>query len=110
MDGSKRDHPNTPADTANDIAQPDWRRESARRLDGFTLHHRPYQRWSEAWDHNHCEACWATFSLEVPNGLRQGYAPGADDPFGACYSWVCETCVSELAADCGWHTSEALSG
>ena len=82
---------------------PDWRLDNARHLAGFALRRRRYQRWSDDWDHDHCAACWAKFAQgDEPGILREGYATGEDDPRGAGYDWVCETCFAELQPELGW--------
>ena len=85
----------------------DWRLDNARRLAGFTLHRGRYRRWSETWDHDHCAGCWAKFSaLNEPDTLQEGYTTGDDDPKGAGYDWVCETCVTQLAPLLGWSSPD----
>src|SRR5947208_2930159 len=40
----------------------DWRlRGQEDYLQGATLLRKPYRAWSEDWEHDHCEFCWAKF-------------------------------------------------
>ena len=42
-----------------------------------------YIKISDAWDHDHCEFCWAKFSLEGHSGdLDEGYATKDN------YQWI----------------------
>lgn len=84
------------------------RRESRRALEGCTLvdsdrrltnqesylHsvrlvRRPWRQRSPTWDHDHCEFCWAKFSL-APDDLGEGYCTEDE------YHWVCETCIHDF--------------
>jgi hypothetical protein len=80
-----------------------WRIDNAKYLKGVRLQLRPYTRWSDKWDHDHCAACWAKFAeLEGPEIQHDGYATCDDYEHGACYDWVCRACFDELKADLGW--------
>jgi hypothetical protein len=62
-------------------------------------------RWKKYYgsDHDHCGACWETFSLH--NGgdyLKDGYAVTADYKLGEDYEWVCAHCFNDLKDDLGW--------
>ena len=65
----------------------DWRlRGQEDYLQGATLVLRRYKAWSEDWEHDHCEFCWAKFMdplfspehaqfiAEHPDVLIEGYA------------------------------------
>jgi len=67
--------------------QEDWRlRGQADYLQGATLLRKQYRAWSEDWEHDHCEFCWAKFMdphfspeherfiAENPDVLTEGYA------------------------------------
>ena len=85
----------------------DWRLRNARHLAGLKLHRRPYKRWSESWDHDHCAACGAKFAeFAAPDIQHVGYATGADYKHGAGYAWVCPACFADLKDRLGW-TSDA---
>jgi hypothetical protein len=84
----------------------DWRLDNARHLGGLTLHFRPYARWSESWDHDHCAACRIKFAeFDGPETIHEGYATGPDYPKGAGYEWVCPTCFADLASELGWRSA-----
>jgi hypothetical protein len=69
--------------------------EEDRRFEGARLLRKPYERWSDTWDHDHCVYCWATFSLDTPGALTKGYAVQDDPTFGDDYSWICVSCVNK---------------
>jgi hypothetical protein len=85
-----------------------WRIDSAAHLRGAVLRFRPYRRWSETWDHDHCAACWAKFAEnEIPDALHEGFATEATETRGAGYDWVCPTCFAELKTEMQWTAAEA---
>ncbi len=59
-------------------------------------------RYSESWDHDHCEFCWAKFAEEIliPDSLHEGYAT-ADN-----YRWICEACFEDFKDQFGWRLIE----
>lgn len=66
---------------------------------GWTFTLKPYWRWSESWDHDHCICCGQ--AIAEP-GLRDdaiSTAYGVSDlhPRGADYEWLCPDCARELA-------------
>lgn len=79
-----------------------WRIDNASNLRGVRLQFRRYTRWSESWDHDHCAACWAKFAeFEGPDIQHEGYAT-CDDPRGAGYDWICQSCFDDLKDDMQW--------
>jgi hypothetical protein len=81
----------------------DWRIHNCRLLRGLTLRRKPYRKWSERWDHDHCAACWARFAeVDGPEIRHEGYATCEDYKLGADYDWVCVGCFSELRDEMGW--------
>lgn len=75
----------------------DWRlRGQSSYLHGATLLKKRYHAWSEDWEHDHCEVCWAKFMdpefspehrqfiHDNPDVLTEGYAvqDRAPDPSG----------------------------
>ncbi len=48
-----------------------------------------YTQPSAAWDHDHCEFCWATFS-ERAGDLREGYCTPDR------YRWICSGCFDDF--------------
>jgi hypothetical protein len=79
-------------------------------LQGITLVRRTYRQWSETWDHDHCQFCWAKFmprGVEPPEGdeepiHREGYTnvdvTGQQDH----YWWICEECFEDFADRFAW--------
>ena len=80
-----------------------WRIDNAKHLKGLRLHFRRYTRWSDDWDHDHCEACMAKFAeFDGENILHEGYASGDDYRHGAGYAWICGECFNDLKDDMNW--------
>jgi hypothetical protein len=71
-------------------------------LKGLTLWWSAWTRPKPEWNHEHCAACWAKFSDDIPDTLREGYATGRDYRLGARYEWVCEECFSKLKDQMNW--------
>lgn len=71
-------------------------------LTGAALRRRPYRRYSESWDHDHCEFCGSKFAEPPvdPEALRVGYAT-LDE-----YRWVCEPCFKDFQHQFGWTISD----
>ncbi len=86
------------------IAADDWRLMNAEHLRSLSFELKPYQRWSENWDHDHCAACFAKFAQTdvSEDALHVGWAAGEDHPHGAADDWICEDCFSELSVVPGW--------
>ena len=80
------------------IEQDDWRllRGQEDYLMKRKLMWLPYFRWSEAWDHEHCEFCWATFSKSECD-LHEGYVT-ADDKA----RWICPECFEDFKEMFQW--------
>ncbi len=83
----------------SDKAKPtadDWRRRGQERfLKNVVLVRRSYRLYREGWDHDHCEFCWAKFSLGEGD-LNRGYSTEDE------YRWVCESCVDNFKDEFGW--------
>ena len=80
-----------------------WRIDNANNLRGLRLQFRRYTRWSETWDHDHCEACGVKFAeFDGEDIQHEGYASCDDYKHGACYAWVCSDCFNDLKDDMGW--------
>jgi hypothetical protein len=53
----------------------DWRIDNAEHPRGAVLQFKRYTRYSETWEHDHCEGCWAKFiEISGPDILTEGYA------------------------------------
>lgn len=74
----------------------DWRRQGQERfLKGRTWALQPFRTYKEGSDHDHCEFCWAKFS--VAEGDRHlGYVT-LDN-----YHWVCEECFADFHGEMEW--------
>lgn len=74
-----------------------WRIDLAHHLKGARLQFRRYTRWSDRWDHDHCEACTIKFAeFEGTQIEHEGYTTCADYKHGAGYAWVCKACFEDL--------------
>lgn len=60
----------------------------------------PYFPWSETWEHNHCEFCWATFS-EFDGDLHKGYT--TEDK----RTWICPECYKDFKEIFEWELIES---
>lgn len=93
----------------------DWRLAGqVRFLQGAEFTRRPYRVWSETWEHDHCEFCWAKFMdpnfsdqhrkhiAEHSDVLTEGYTTTASHQHGADYHWICPTCFEDFAERFGW--------
>ena len=70
-----------------------------RYLSGVTLFSASYRRYSEAWDHDHCEFCRVKFTEAgsgIADSVHQGYC-AADG-----YRWICLKCFEDFKADFHW--------
>ena len=77
----------------------DWRLMGQEEyLGGVALRWKKYARWNEAWDHDHCQFCWAKFAEpdHIPDALHAGYAT-LDN-----YRWICEGCFRDFRERFGW--------
>ena len=80
--------------------QADWRLQGRERyLSGMQLVRRAYRQnaANPTWSHDHCEFCWAAFSLEPKDDeLREGYAT-LDE-----YRWICVRCFDDFKHAFKW--------
>ena len=83
-------------------ADDDWRLQGQERyLKGVVLHARRYTAWSESWEHDHCQFCWAKFmDRDLPNALRIGYSTTDR------YRWICARCFEDFAERFEWTVGE----
>jgi hypothetical protein len=70
----------------------DWRLQGQEKyLKGVPLWRKEYARYSESWDHDHCQFCWDKFMEEdYPEVLHEGYATEDDE------RWICEQCFEDF--------------
>ena len=85
------------------VEKDDWRllRGQEEWLKGRRLMKIPYFRWSETWDHEHCEFCFAKFSA-ADGDLHEGYVT-ADDK----RSWICPECFEDFKEMFQWELVDA---
>jgi hypothetical protein len=101
-------------------AESDWRLTGQETyLKGAALVRKPYRAYSETWEHDHCEFCWAkfmdpayseahrTYIEEHPDVLTEGYATTADGPHEADDHWICPRCFDDFAQAFGWRVVSA---
>jgi hypothetical protein len=98
--------------------QSDWRLTNQESyLKGASLIRKPYRAYSEEWEHDHCEFCWAKFMdpaytdehrafiEQHPEVLTEGYATTDEHPKGADYHWICPACFDDFVEAFGWRVS-----
>ena len=88
-------------------AADDWRLTGREFLQGVTLRWKSYYRWSEAWDHDHCEFCGAEFDTNPDcDALREGYAvlshTVSGQQFPDDYRWICRNCFEDFKDTFAW--------
>jgi hypothetical protein len=75
----------------------DWRVDNAKRTRGAVLRFEKYKRKSEAWDHDHCEGCWAKFMESSGSDVfTEGYVTEDN------YRWICSECFRDLQEAMEW--------
>jgi hypothetical protein len=80
----------------------DWRLQGQETyLKDITLFWKTYTRYSESWDHDHCEFCWAEFTEENRSDvLHEGYATEDN------YRWICEECFEDFKDLFDWKVAQ----
>ena len=60
------------------INKNDWRLQGQEKyLKGAILNFKKYAKYSQNWDHDHCEFCWTKLTLDgLQDALDEGYASG----------------------------------
>ena len=76
----------------------DWRRQGQEAyLLGSTFERKPYTRYRDGWDHDHCEFCGQKLAeFEGEGILNEGYATQNN------YRWVCAECFSDFKDEFKW--------
>ena len=75
----------------------DWREQGQEKyLSGLEFTKRRYERYSESWDHDHCEFCGAKFCEDGSEGAATGDC--LTDGYGTAdnYRWICEPCFRDF--------------
>lgn len=80
------------------IDKNDWRLTNQENfLKGVTLTFKPYSKYREGWDHDHCTFCQAKLmELGHPDTLHEGYATHDN------YHWVCTQCFEDFEEMFEW--------
>ena len=96
------------------VGDDDWRLQGQEaNLQGITLRRMPYFRWSDTWDHDHCEFCWAEFMTpeDTPPDYEEpvqheGYATEGIEGQRDHYSWICVECFEDFKDRFKWRVAE----
>ena len=84
------------------IEKNDWRLQGQESyLAGVKLVKIPFFRWSETWDHEHCDFCGAKFS-DYEGDLHEGYVT-ADNK----RTWICSECFEDFREMFQWELVDA---
>jgi len=84
------------------IKDNDWRLQGQEKyLKGVTLYLKKYYKYKGTCDHDHCEFCWAKFSIEgLPDAIDEGYATKDN------YHWICKSCFGDFKELFQWKVDE----
>jgi hypothetical protein len=75
----------------------DWRIDNAKWTQGAVLRFKKYTRYSETWEHDHCQGCWTKFMESGgPDVLTEGYVTEDN------YRGICPECFRDLKDAMGW--------
>ncbi len=82
------------------VAKDDWRLTNQMNyLKDRSWSWKPYTKYREGWDHDHCSFCWQKFTESgTPETLHEGYSTQAD------YYWVCAQCFEDFKEMFAWRT------
>ena len=92
----------------------DWRlTNQGDYLQGADLTWRRYGAWSDSWDHDHCEFCFAKFvdtehfaspahSGDSHEFVTEGYTTTDAHEDGAGYHWICKQCFDDFRGLFEW--------
>jgi len=71
----------------------DWREQGQEAyLTGLKFWNKKYKKFSESWEHDHCEFCNAKFCESENESECENVGYATDDN----YRWICETCFSDF--------------
>ncbi len=77
----------------------DWRIQGQENyLKDCNLVFKKFYKFSDTWDHEHCEFCWSKFS-EFKDDLHQGYCT-LDGKY-----WICEGCFKDFKDMFHWNVN-----
>ena len=66
------------------------------------LYYKKYSKYSEKWEHDHCEFCGLKFS-EKEGDLHHGYCTEDE------YYWICENCFEDFKEMFHWKVVEDMN-
>ena len=82
----------------------DWRLTNQEKyLTGKKLYRLKFTRYSDTWDHEHCDFCFAKFS-DYDGDLHEGYC--TEPANTATAKWICPECYADFKERFGWILSE----
>lgn len=84
------------------MGSPEWRAfmvDFFKEYRGWIFVPKPYQRWGEVWDHDHCVSCGQPIAEPGlrDDAISMAYGVSDQHPRGADYEWLCPYCARELA-------------
>ncbi len=78
------------------IRENDWRLQGQETyLRDKTLYHKKYVKFSDEWEHEHCEFCGEKIS-EYDGDLNEGYCT-EDEKY-----WICKECYNDFKETFNW--------
>ena len=78
------------------IEKNDWRLQGQEEyLKGETLYYKKYTKYSDEWEHEHCEFCGDKIS-EYDGDLHEGYCTKDEK------CWICEKCFNDFKKMFDW--------
>lgn len=74
----------------------DWRWGNQKKyMDDIVIVHRKYSEKETKNNHDHCEFCWATLGLDVPDNV-DSYCTEDE------YRWICPECYNDFKEYFKW--------
>ncbi len=74
-----------------------WIKEIIDTYDGVALYRKKYSRYSESWDHDHCDICSQKL-MEAPGQDIENEGYSTDDS----YNWICIGCANKYGPFAKW--------
>lgn len=85
-------------------ANDDWRRNGQEKYltDAELIFTDAFQKFSDKWDHEHCEFCWEKFS-SAEGDLHSGYCTPDFK------HWICTDCFEDFKEEFRWTVADTSS-